>query len=210
VFGVYQRVLTRAPLWPLEGVLFTWLFGGAEFDRKADNINFISSPLLDFPIRLRGKIHSKKDVVPVLTPEIGMEVGNNFANAINANGQGFIARGVAGATLSVDFKPNLVLFQNIHLASAYKVRLPVEPQVYTLTQMNSAGKVIDVPFLSTQPRHYIKNEISFGLWKPISFSVSHEYGTIPPAFRLVDHKVTIGFTFATQPKDALMGQLTGK
>jgi hypothetical protein len=209
-FGVYQRVLNKEPHWPLEGVLFTWLYGGAEFDHKANNINFISSPLLDFPIRLRGKIHSKIDIVPVLTPEIGMEIGNNFTNAVTSGGQGFIARGVVGGNFSMDFKPNLPLFQNIHLASSYKLRLPAEPQVFTLTKTNAAGKMVDDPFLSSQPRHYIKNEISFGLWKPLSFSVTHEYGAIPPAFRLVDHKVTFGLTLAMQPKDSLAGQLTGK
>jgi hypothetical protein len=209
-FGVWQRVLNKEPHWPLEGVLFTWLAGGAEFDRKANNINFISSPLLDFPVRLRGEIHAKTDIVPVLTPEIGMEIGDNFTNAVRPNGQGFIARGVAGATFSMDFKPSLTLFQNIHLASSYKLRLPAEPEVFTLTRTNSAGKTVDVPSLSSQPRHYVKNEISFGLWKPLSFSVTHEYGAIPPAFRLVDHKVTIGFTFAVQPEDSLNGQLTGK
>lgn len=210
LFGVYQRALTNQPHWPLEGVLFTWLFAGAEFDRKANNINFISSPLLDFPIRLRGKIHSKTDAVPVLTPEIGMEVGDNFTSAINPNGQGFIARGVLGAKLSVDYKPNLTLFQNIHLASDYKLRLPAEAQVFTLTRTNAAGKTVDVPSLSTQPRNYIRNEISFALWKPLSFSVTHEYGALPPAFRLVDNKVTIGFTLAIEPKNALQGELTGK
>jgi hypothetical protein len=139
-----------------------------------------------------------------------MEIGDNFTNAVRPNGQGFIARGVAGATFSMDFKPSLTLFQNIHLASSYKLRLPAEPEVFTLTRTNSAGKTVDVPSLSSQPRHYVKNEISFGLWKPLSFSVTHEYGAIPPAFRLVDHKVTIGFTFAVQPEDSLNGQLTGK
>jgi hypothetical protein len=209
-FGVYQRALTRDEHWPLEGVLFTWLYAGAEFDHKANNINFISSPMLDFPVRLRGKIHTKKELIPVLTPEMGMEVGNNFTNAVNPGGQGFIARGLLGATFSMDFKPGLKLFQNIHVASNYKVRLPVEAQVYTLTQTTAAGKVIDVPFLSTQARNYIKNEIDFGLWKPLSFSVTHEYGTLPPAFRLVDNKVTIGFTLAIHPQNSLVGELTGK
>jgi hypothetical protein len=209
-FAVYQRALTRDEHWPLEGVLFTWLYGGAEFDHKANNINFISSPMLDFPVRLRGKIHSNKELIPVLTPEIGMEIGNNFTNAVNPGGQGFIARGLVGATFSMDFKPGLRLFQNIHIASNYKVRLPAEAQVYTVTQMTAAGKTIDVPFLSTQARHYLKNEIDFGLWKPLSFSVTHEYGTLPPAFRLVDNKVTIGFTLAIHPQNSLVGELSGK
>ena len=210
VFGVYQRALNKEPHWPLEGILFTGLIAGAEFDRKANNVNFISSPIFDFPIRLRGEIHNKGSLVPVLTPELGMEFGNNFRNAINPNGQGFIARGLAGATLGVDFKSKVAFFQSLHLANTYRVRLPVFAEVYTLTTTNAAGKSVDVPSLSTQARHYIKDELDFVLWKPLSFAITHEYGTLPPAFRLIDQKVSIGFTFALQPKGDLQGQLTGK
>jgi hypothetical protein len=210
VFGVYQRGLVHKAYWPLQGVLFTWLIGGAEFERQAKNTNFISSPLLDFPIRLRGKIHTKTGPVPVLIPEIGMEFGNNFGNAVNSGGQGLIARGVLGGNLSVTFNPKLKLFQGIHLTSNYKLRLPARAEVFTNTTTDPSGKTVDVPFLSTKPRHYIKNELGFTLWDPISFTITHEYGSIPPAFRLVDHKVSIGFTLALQQNLRMTSGLTGK
>jgi hypothetical protein len=115
-----------------------------------------------------------------------------------------------GANLSTDFKSKLIFFQGIHIANTYRVRLPATAEVYTLTTTNAAGKSVDVPALSTQARHYLKNELNFVLWKQLSFSVTHEYGTLPPAFRLVDQKVSIGFTFALQPEGSLQGQLTGK
>jgi hypothetical protein len=210
VFGLYQRGVTRQPKWPLQGVLFTWLIGGSEFERQAKNTNFISSPLLDFPLRLRGKIDEKTMVVPVLIPEIGMEIGNNFGNAVNSGGQGLIARGVLGSNLSVTFNPKAKLFQGIHLTSNYKLRLPARDEVFTNTTTNSSGRVIDVPFLSTKPRHYIKNELGFTLWEPISLTITHEYGDIPPAFRLVDHKVTIGLTLSFQQNLRMTSRLTGK
>jgi len=209
-FGVYQRGLTQDAHWPLQGVLFTWLVGGAEFERKANNLNFVSSPLLDFPIRLRGRIANSKQIVPVLIPEIGVEVGDNFRNAVNVDGQGVIARGVLGGNLSVNFNPKMKLFQSIHLTSAYKLRLPAKAEVFTNTTTNSAGTTVDVPFLSTKPRHYIKNELGFTLWDPLSFTVTHQYGDIPPAFRMVDHTVTIGFTVAIQRKAQMGSGLTGK
>jgi hypothetical protein len=209
-FSVYQRGLTHKAHWPLQGVLFTWLVGGAEFDRKANNINFISSPLLDFPIRLRGRIDNSKQIVPVLIPEIGMEIGDNFRNAVNSGGQGAVARGVLGGNLSVTFNPKVKLFQSIHLTSGYKLRLPARAEVFTDTTTNAAGTTVDVPFLSTKPRHYIKNELGFTLWDPISLTVTHQYGDIPPAFRLVDHTVTIGFTLALQRKLQMESGLTGK
>jgi hypothetical protein len=210
LFGVYQRGLTHKAYWPVQGLLFTWLIGGVEFERQAKNTNFISSPLLDFPIRLRGRINDKKAVVPVLIPELGMEVGNNFGNAVNSSGQGAIARGVLGGNLSLTFNPKLKLFQGIHLTSSYKLRLPAKAEVFTDTTTNASGKTVDVPFLSTKPRHYIKNELGFTLWDPISFTITHEYGAIPPAFRLVDHKVSVGFTLALQQNLRMTTGLTGK
>jgi hypothetical protein len=210
VFGVFQRGLTKKSHWPLEGVIFTWLIAGGEFERQAKNTNFVSAPLLDFPIRLRGAINSKKAVVPVLTPEVGLEIGNNFSNAVNSKGQGAIARGVLGGNLSTTFNPKLKLFQGIHLTSDYKLRAPTRAEVFTNTKTDSAGKTVDVPFLSTKPRHYIKNELGFTLWDPISFTVTHEYGTIPPAFRLVDHKVSLGLTLSLQQNPRMTSGLTGK
>lgn len=210
IFGVYQLPLTKQPHWPLQGVLFTWLVAGGEFERQAKNTNFISSPLLDFPIRLRGNISQKNQVVPVLIPEVGMEVGNNFENAVNSRGQGAIARGVIGGNFSVTFNPKSKLFQGIHLTSGYKLRLPTRQEVFTNTTTNSSGKTVDVPFLSTKPRHYIKNELGFTLWDPISFTITHEYGDVPPAFRLIDHKVTIGLTLALQQNLHMTSGLTGK
>ncbi|MGD0586746.1 MAG: hypothetical protein ABSA86_13415 [Oryzomonas sp.] len=209
-FGVYQHVLTHKAYWPLQGVLFTWLAGGSEFERKANNINFISSPLLDFPIRLRGRIDNNKQVVPVLIPEIGMEIGDNFMNAVNPNGQGAIARGVLGGNLTVSFDPKMKQLQSIHLMSSYKLRLPARAEVFTNTMTNASGTTVDVPFLTTKPRHYIKNELDFTLWDPISLSVTHQYGDIPPAFRLVDHTVTIGLTLALQHKSQLESGFAGK
>jgi len=83
-------------------------------------------------------------------------------------------------------------------------------EVFTDTATNSSGKTVDVPFLSTKPRHYIKNELGFTLWDPISLTITHEYGDIPPAFRLVDHKVTIGLTLSLQQNLRMTSGLTGK
>jgi hypothetical protein len=210
LFGVYQRAIRHAPLGPAQGVLFTWLVAGGEFERQANNINFISSPLVEIPIRLRGEVNNKKTIIPVLVPEFGMELGTNLKNAVTPAGQGIIGRGVLGATLGVTVNPTLKLFQAVHLTSSYKVRLPATSEVFTNTTTNTAGKVVDVPFLSTKPRHYIKNELGFTLWDPISFTITHEYGAIPPAFRLIDHKVSIGFVLTLQQKQRLTSGLAGK
>jgi hypothetical protein len=63
----------------------------------------------------------------------------------------------------------------------YKRWLPARQEVLTNTMTNSPEKLIDVPFLSTNPRQYIKDELGFTLWEPLSLTITHEYGDIPPA-----------------------------
>lgn len=210
-FGVYEKVLPVGPVGYLQGLSAYWLFGGMEFDRKANNVNFISSPLLDFPMKLRRRpIVTGNELIPFLTLETGMELGDNFTNAIHSNGQGFIARGLFGAQFSLTFKPKFPGLQNIKVSSSYKLRLPFEDEVFTNTKTNAAGKAIDEPYLTTKARNYIKNQIGFGILKDLSFTVTHEYGELPPAFRFIENKVTLGFTYAIEPKNSVQGALTGK
>jgi hypothetical protein len=56
--------------------------------------------------------------------------------------------------------------------------------------------VVDVPSLSTKARNYVKSEIDFVLVKSLSFSITHEHGELPPAFRVIGNKVTIGLTYS--------------
>lgn len=196
-FLAYQRALAAPAESASRGVLFTWLVGGGEFEKKADNMNFISSPMLEFPLRLFPRNYrNSKQPIASLDPLIGAEVGYNFRNAVTPDGLGGLFRGLAGATFMFHFNPKFPGFQGVQLSSIYRMRLPARAEVFTNTTTNPQGKVVDAPSLSIKPRHYVKTELSFGLAKSLAFSIAHEHGELPPAFRAIDNKVTIGLTYS--------------
>jgi hypothetical protein len=210
VFGAYQGVPVAKWYGPVQGVLFTWLFAGAEFDRKANNINFITAPSLDFPTRIFPKIINAGTVpMAIFVPTIGVEAGHNFRNVVTPDGRG-VFRGVIGGTFLFRFNPKIPGFKGVELSSAYKLRLPAIDEVFTSTKMVN-GKAVDVPFLSSKPRHYIKEQLDFKLTDAFSLTLKHEYGAIPPAFRMADHKASVGFTYSLrQTRDGLPGAIRDK
>jgi len=197
VFLAYQRALAAPSQTQIQGILFTWLASGAEFDHKANNLNYVSSPTLEFPTRLFPMNYGdSKQPIAIFVPVLGAEMGDNVTNAVTNNGLGALFRGLAGADLSFHFNPKLPGFQGIQLSSTYRVRIPSTAEVFTNTTINSKGQTVDVPSLSTKARNYVKSELDFVLIKSLSFSITHEDGELPPAFRVIGNKVTIGLTYS--------------
>jgi hypothetical protein len=198
LFLAYQNATSNRPWGRLQGVQFTWLTTGTEFDRKGDNINLITAPYLDFPIRLFPKqIRARTQPMAILTPTIGFETGRNFRNAVTPNKGRNIFRGVIGADLLVRFNPKIPGFQGVEFTNSYMLRSSAVKEIYTLTKKVD-GKDVDVPFLNRKPRHYTKSELGFKFNDYFSFSIKHEYGMIPPVFRKIDHKMSFGFTFSAK------------
>jgi hypothetical protein len=195
-FLAYQNTPLVEPVGKLQGIMFTWLTG-SEFDHKADNVNFITAPYLDFPIRLLPKektIRATTKPLAVFAPLIGFEAGHNFHNALNPHSSG-ILRSVTGASMLFHFNPKLPALQGIEINAAYTLRLPLKQEIYTLTK-SVDGQDVDDPFLGKNPRHYAKVESNFKFTDAFAFTIKYEYGAIPPAFRKQDHKVTVGFTYS--------------
>jgi hypothetical protein len=196
LFLAYQSTPVDKFHGPLQGVLFTWLAAGAEFDRKGKNVNLITAPYLDFPIRLFPKIiRATTEPMAVLTPTIGFEAGHNFHNAVTPDSGRGVFRGVVGADFLFRFNPKLPGFKGIEFTSSYMLRLPAVREIFTLTKTVS-GKDVDDPFLSRNPRHFVKSELDFKVTDAFSLAFKHEYGAIPPLFRKEDQKVSLGFTYS--------------
>jgi len=211
VFLAYQRALAAPSETQIQGILFTWLASGAEFDHKANNLNYISSPILEFPTRLFPKSYGdSKQPIAILVPVVGAEVGDNVTNAVTNNGLGALFRGLAGADFSFHFNPKLPGFQGIQISSTYRVRIPSTAEVFTNTTTNSKGQTVDVPSLSTKARNYVKSELDFVLVKSVSFSITHEHGELPPAFRVIGNKVTIGLTYSLAVNRGVSDSLRNK
>ncbi len=210
-FAVYQGLPYSG--WYLhglgEGILLTWLAAGTEFDHATDDINVISAPYLDFPLRLfQYDLNSVKQAEVLLIPTVGAEAGHNFYNAVTPTEGRAVLRGVMGATLNFHFDRKVSFLQGIELSSSYTLRLPATDEIFTNTK-TVAGKVVDFPYLSTKARQSLNTELDFKLTKTVAIAVKHVYGAIPPAFRMVHNQLTIGITYGAGGTKGASGGANG-
>jgi len=131
-------------------------------------------------------------------PYFGFATGTNLSNALEKGGSGFIFRGVFGTSISLTYKTNWKLLQQIGLTATDTVRIPATNEIFTYTHYISAtGKTVSTPVLSTQVRNHLLTQLNFTVAKPFSITVKYEYGELPPAFRTVN-TVSIGVSILLQ------------
>lgn len=183
-------------------VLLTWNMLGLEFEAKGKDLNVVSAPMLTDFFRLwpvPSKPTTTKEVFTAyLSPTAGLEFGTNVKNGIEPDGSGTLLRGVAGADLSIRFQlpRNFTGIKKILLSSAYRARIPTSSEISTNTVVSAGStKPKDVFSLSTSTRHHVQNELDFMFTDAWGITIKHEYGRIPPAFRLVDNTTGVGLVF---------------
>ncbi len=57
-----------------------------------------------------------------------------------------------------------------------------------------------VPFFNRLARHYVENNIAFMLTDFTGITVKHQYGSLPPAYKFMDHRVSVELTFQAKQK----------
>jgi hypothetical protein len=178
------------------------LGGGMEFDRKGKARNLILSPKVSFVpfagVLTDPKKPGKLAAAAALEVHGGVETGRNttttfrFKN-VNYPGTDAIFRGVPGAILYLSFfDPTLlgVPLKKITIVSAYDVRLLTLPEIFLETR-NVAGPD-PLPQLRSQPRNYLKTGITLKLTDVLGFTITHEHGSLPPAYTFIQNKLTFG------------------
>jgi hypothetical protein len=179
-------------------VLLTWNIVGPEFEAKGNDFNVVSAPMLSDFFRIwplpSTSTTTKEFFTAYLSPTAGLELGTNTKNGLSPSGSGTIVRGVAGVDLSMRFLPPKSLkLMRILLSSSYRARIPAFSEISTNTIIPPGStKAKDVYSLSTKTRNHVQSELDFMFTDSWGLTTKHEYGRIPPAFRLVDNTTSIG------------------
>jgi hypothetical protein len=171
---------------PASSILMHFDMGG-EFDRKNKNRNLISTVEALWvlpPVRL-------SDTNPIhgaITLLAGLEAGNNFKNSLKPNGIGAFFRGkfVANAYLVAIQTP---LFNAVNISGEWQLRLPSEAEIFSEKVKGLNNPVLS---LTKKARHYVGVDTDFMFNKAFGFTVQYRWGSLPPAFNMVDHKFTGG------------------
>jgi len=181
-----------------QAVLLSWNIFGPEFEAKGKDLNLVSAPMLtDFfriwPLWSKGT-STKEPFTLYLSPTIGLELGTNIKNGSQPSGSGTIFRGVAGVDLSARFlPPKSFIFTKVLLSASYRARMPAFSEISTNTiTLPGNSKPQDVFSLSSATRNHIQSELDFMFTDAWGITLKHEYGRIPPAFRLVNNTASIG------------------
>ena len=118
----------------------------------------------------------------------GVEGGHNFENAVDEAGSGGILRWNLGISAHyVALAP--WKFKRVFVNADYLVRLPHRAEI-------SIEKIDDndVFTITKKPRHLVNTGVDFMFSDAFGITAKYEFGSLPPSFRLVDHKVSAGFT----------------
>jgi hypothetical protein len=131
-------------------------------------------------------------------PFFALEAGNNLSKpstvnkvAVHFSNYDAIVRGVLGADAVFAKDTPDRTAQIFSITGSYRVRLPAfdEPQVRTFHQKTAVT-------LGTNARHWFEGNINYSPWsfKYLALTGKYQYGELPPLFKQVDHKFTIGLT----------------
>jgi hypothetical protein len=181
----YQRAFLFGP--SPTGIILNANFIGGEFAKKNKNRNLVTG--VDATLVLPSKRLNKSEKSPAFATVdflVGVETGHNYKNELKPKGIGNFWRPKVGADFYfVVLKPGI--FDRITFSTQYLLRLPQSAEMFKET-VNGAKKM----FLTTRPRHYLASDLNFMVGPAYGISLKYRYGSLPPAFQLVNNNVSIG------------------
>ena len=181
--GTYEKIFVFAPA---TGFILKSDFLGTEFDTKNRTRNLTSKVDGTFVI---PSLHISENNFATADFLFGGEGGHNYRHKLNEHGLGNFWRWKFGMT-AYFVALNPPGLKRINFTTEYKVRLPRSDEPFT-QEIN--GK--DVTTLEKKPRHYVASDLDLMFSKAFGITIKYRYGSLPPAFKFIDHSASIGLTF---------------
>lgn len=166
--------------------------------------NILAKPNLQFytkDVYLSSDTNSSENVETVVDrsrlkfiPSIGAEIGRNVRSPIARNEKA-IARIVGGLSLNLIF-PKTPLkvfgFKKIVWENSFTQRWFLKPEQAYKKDDNNNLQLLD---FGRKPRPYFISKFNLGVNDFFAPSISYEWGEIPPLYKRIRNKVTVGFSF---------------
>ena len=169
--------------------LFLSVGGKFEAVRNFNNVNVVFNPRLDF---VTTPIPVTKTATMVIIPFIGTELGKNLKSPLAAAEGGNIARALGGAYLLLNVPVNNSALNSIVWETTYTRRFLFANELGFTTDNNNQ---LVLTKYGKKPRDFFQSRIDFTVNQFINPFIAYEWGELPPAFKLVDHKFRIGFVY---------------
>jgi hypothetical protein len=197
IFAVWRHVLGSGEFkGPFQGAIANAL-AGVEFSKKGNQRNYVFSPRLVLPFRLTtgtlGLI-SPGFTTPNGTLQVGVEVVKPRESTVNDLSVRY--RGLIGSTFVAGARVQKPALYGVAFKALYEVRVLSDEEAF-LDPRHAAvdpatGKKGDAPLeAGRQPRHHAEASFSYLFAEFAGVEVKYEYGSVPPAFALSDHTLTL-------------------
>jgi hypothetical protein len=191
VGGLYQRSFLFGP--SPTSILLNSEFIKAELDKKNQTRNLVTG--VDATLVLPSKRLNQSTKHPAFATMdflLGVEGGRNYKNELQEDGLGNFWRLKLGAA-SYFYVLKPWILDRINFNTEYKLRLPQSAEIFTQTIDGEKQT-----FFTKRPRHYAASDLDFMFAPSYGLALKYRYGTLPPAFKLVDSKVSVGFVLQFQ------------
>ena len=164
-----------------------------EAERDFDNANFAWDNRLTF----MSKTWKGKSATMYMRPFFGYELGANLKSPLTAAEHKLISRPYIGSTLNLIFAVNRSQLKELTFENSYIRRWPLRREI--ALDEDKDGNLIGLE-IGTAPRDYVNSKFRFDVRDGFGIYIGYEYGSLPPSFKLVDHKLSIGFVFKLKYK----------
>lgn len=182
VTGSYEKVFVFAPA---TGIILRSDFLGGEFNKKNSTRNLttgLDGTLILPSARLGETNFATIDFLG------GFEAGKNFKSEFDPDGLGGFWRWKVGASVYfVALRPPL--FNRVTFNTQYRLRLLRDFEPFT---EKVGGE--EVTTLTKRPRHHVSSDLNLLFSPAYGLTFKYMYGSLPPAYNFVDHKVSVGFS----------------
>jgi hypothetical protein len=181
--GAYQKVFVfRSPT----GIILNSEFLGFESDKEGETRNLTTE--LDATLVLpSARLSASTGTFATMDFMAGFEGGHNYEHPLNPQGLGNFWRPKVGVNAYlVMLRPKG--FNRVNLSANYLVRLPRSAEPFT-EKING----VKITSLTRRPRHHVAADLGLMFAPSYGLTVKYRYGSLPPAFNLVEHKVSVGF-----------------
>jgi hypothetical protein len=173
---------------PARGLILSSDVLGLEFDTENRTRNLMTelNGTLVLPPVGFGKSKSTFAAVDFMA---GFEGGHNYRHKLNEDGLGNLWRWKFGVN-AYFVALNPPMLKRIDFSAEYQVRLLSSAEPFTET-INGE----EVTTLRKKPRHHVGSDLDFMFSDALGITLKYRYGSLPPAFKFVDHSVSVGLTF---------------
>lgn len=160
--------------------------GAIEAERDFDTANLLWAGRLT----LQSK---RKATFPLwFDPFVGVELGRNLRSPLPQAEDKGLARLVFGIGLQRKVKVKSPYFDSLSFESHYERRVLLLNEIGI--EEDDHKKLTAIEF-GKRPRDWIDAKLVFNFKPYWGFYLGYEYGELPPAYKLVDHRFRIGISF---------------